>query len=110
MGEQSGFQLSGNAPEAYERYIVPALFNEWAHDLIETAAVQAGERALDVACGTGRGRPVGGPRGGRDRPGRGGGCERGHAGHGADAPPTVWGGDHVAPRGCRRPPRARYRL
>jgi ubiquinone/menaquinone biosynthesis C-methylase UbiE len=53
MGEQSGFQLSGNAPEAYERYIVPALFNEWAHDLIETVAVQSGERVLDIACGTG---------------------------------------------------------
>lgn len=53
MGEQSGWQLSGNAPEAYERYIIPALFNEWARDLVETAAVQAGERVLDVACGTG---------------------------------------------------------
>jgi ubiquinone/menaquinone biosynthesis C-methylase UbiE len=53
MGEQSGWQLSGNAPEAYERYIIPALFNEWACDLVETAAVQAGERVLDVACGTG---------------------------------------------------------
>jgi len=53
MGEQSGWQLSGNAPEAYERYIIPALFHEWACDLVETAAVQAGERVLDVACGTG---------------------------------------------------------
>jgi SAM-dependent methyltransferase len=53
MGEQSGWQLSGNAPEAYERYIIPALFNEWARDLVETATLQAGERILEVACGTG---------------------------------------------------------
>jgi ubiquinone/menaquinone biosynthesis C-methylase UbiE len=53
MGEQLGWQLSGNAPEAYERYIIPALFNEWACDLVETAAVQTGERVLDLACGTG---------------------------------------------------------
>jgi ubiquinone/menaquinone biosynthesis C-methylase UbiE len=29
------------------------LFNEWACDLVETAAVQTGERVLDLACGTG---------------------------------------------------------
>ena len=53
MSEQSGWQLSGNAPEAYERYIIPAFMGAWAQDLVNTAAVQAGERVLDIACGTG---------------------------------------------------------
>lgn len=46
-------QLGGNAPEMYERHIVPALFAPWAKSLVETAALEPGERVLDVACGTG---------------------------------------------------------
>ena len=53
MSEHSGWQLSGSAPEAYERYIVQAFMGDWTRDLVEAAAVQAGERVLDVACGTG---------------------------------------------------------
>jgi SAM-dependent methyltransferase len=53
MSQQSGWQLSGNVPEAYEHYIIPAFMGAWAQDLVEIAAVQAGERVLDVACGTG---------------------------------------------------------
>ena len=33
--------------------MVPAIFRAWAGDLIATAAVGAGERVLDLACGTG---------------------------------------------------------
>ena len=53
MQQQSGWQLSGSAPEAYERYIIPACMAEWAQDLVEAAAIRDGERVLDVACGTG---------------------------------------------------------
>ena len=44
---------SANPAEAYERYLVPALFAPWAEDLLRRAAPQPGERVLDVACGTG---------------------------------------------------------
>lgn len=53
MSKPSGWQLSGNAPEAYERYYVPAWMGEWAQDLVTAAHVQVGERVLDVGCGTG---------------------------------------------------------
>ncbi|MGE0822945.1 MAG: methyltransferase domain-containing protein [Candidatus Binatia bacterium] len=53
MGEQTQWQLSGNAPEAYERSLVPVIFAPWAAVLIARAALQPGERVLDVACGTG---------------------------------------------------------
>ena len=43
----------GSLPENYERYFVPAIGRPVAEDLIESAAVQRGERVLDVACGTG---------------------------------------------------------
>jgi ubiquinone/menaquinone biosynthesis C-methylase UbiE len=53
MCEQSGFQLSGRAPEMYERYIVPTLSAAKAQELVRLAALKTGERLLDVACGTG---------------------------------------------------------
>jgi len=37
----------------YERYLVPRIFAPWAEDLVEAAALRAGERVLDIACGTG---------------------------------------------------------
>jgi SAM-dependent methyltransferase len=47
------FQLSVEAAEVYESSFVPALFAEWAVQLVEAAGITPGQAVLDVACGTG---------------------------------------------------------
>jgi SAM-dependent methyltransferase len=47
------WQVTGSAAEVYERELVPAIFGPWAPRVVALAAPAAGERALDVACGTG---------------------------------------------------------
>jgi ubiquinone/menaquinone biosynthesis C-methylase UbiE len=42
-----------NPAETYERYLGPTIADPWTHVLLTYAAPQPGERALDVACGTG---------------------------------------------------------
>jgi ubiquinone/menaquinone biosynthesis C-methylase UbiE len=42
-----------NFPEMYEQHLVGPLFRPWAQALIERARPVAGERVLDIACGTG---------------------------------------------------------
>jgi ubiquinone/menaquinone biosynthesis C-methylase UbiE len=53
MDEHEPWQLTGSAAELYERYLVPVITSVWATDLVQRAALQAGERILDAACGTG---------------------------------------------------------
>ena len=53
MSDDGQWQLHGSAPELYERYLVPAITALWANDLLQRAALQPGERVLDLACGTG---------------------------------------------------------
>jgi hypothetical protein len=45
MREQSGFQLSGSAPEMYERYIVSTLTAALAQDLVTLAALKPGAQS-----------------------------------------------------------------
>lgn len=46
-------QVGETAAEIYDRFFVPALFGQFAPELLRAAAVSAGDRLLDVACGTG---------------------------------------------------------
>jgi SAM-dependent methyltransferase len=49
----SDIQLSTQIAEVYDEFFVPALFAEWPARVLTAAAVQAGQRVLDLACGTG---------------------------------------------------------
>lgn len=49
----AGWSVEVQAAEDYERFLVPALFAEWAPKLLAAASVAEGDRVLDVACGTG---------------------------------------------------------
>ena len=47
------FQIPIEAAEAYEAAFVPAFFLQWAPILCDAAGISAGQKVLDVACGTG---------------------------------------------------------
>ena len=48
----SGWQLSGDAPIAYDRFAIKVM-EPWTDDLILAGGCRDGDRVLDVACGTG---------------------------------------------------------
>ncbi len=48
----SGWQLNGDAPTSYSRFILKFM-EGWTDDLILSAHCRDGDRVLDVACGTG---------------------------------------------------------
>jgi SAM-dependent methyltransferase len=48
----SGWQLSGDAPTAYNRFALKVM-EPWTDDLILAGGCRDGDRVLDVACGTG---------------------------------------------------------
>jgi ubiquinone/menaquinone biosynthesis C-methylase UbiE len=53
MVDHQHWQLDGNVPELFQRYLVPAITAKWAKDIVDRARPQAGEEILDIACGTG---------------------------------------------------------
>ena len=53
MTEQATGQLTSTAADYYEEFFVPALFNERTGPLLDLARISAGDKVLDVGCGTG---------------------------------------------------------
>src|SRR6185436_16336039 len=53
MAETTSTFTRASVPAPYERVMVPAVFGPWAKELLDTVALSAGTRVLDVARGTG---------------------------------------------------------
>jgi SAM-dependent methyltransferase len=46
-------QVRAEAAEVYDAFFVPALFGQFTEPVLDHAAVEVGDRVLDVGCGTG---------------------------------------------------------
>lgn len=46
-------QVAATAAEIYEAFFLPALFEQWAGQVLDAAGVAEGDHLLDVGCGTG---------------------------------------------------------
>jgi len=53
MAKPERRQVSTDAAEFYEFYVVPAVLGPWASPVSDAVRIEAGNRVLDVACGTG---------------------------------------------------------
>jgi ubiquinone/menaquinone biosynthesis C-methylase UbiE len=53
VSTSAAWQTSDDATRIYANVLVPVLFGPWAEDLVARAQIAAGERVLDLACGTG---------------------------------------------------------
>ncbi len=53
INESERGQVVAAAADVYEEFFVPALFGAWPDRVLDAGGVAAGDRVLDVACGTG---------------------------------------------------------